>query len=220
MTMPHMLRSLPTLAAILWALFCLTAIASAYDVHAPAYPVAYSDAQKDAQRAAGRAVVRHVNAALAAGDLTFTVPPGVYRIPAEGPDSSFHLVNVKNFTLHMAGTEFVMENGGGFISARDCENLAFVGPVKIDSGTLVITQGRLVTYDPKTGLSNVEILPGYEVSDSAKGTVDAFSPQGVYLENPSWASYENLTVLDRAKSLVQVKLGAKDAISTKVVVSN
>ena len=127
-----------------------------------------------------------------------------------------HLVNVHGFTLHMAGAEFVMENGGGFVSARDCKNLAFVGPAKIDSGTLALTQGRLLTYDPNTGLSTVEILPGYEVSDSAKGTVDAFSPQGVYLENPSWASYEKLTVLDQVKKRVQVRLGAKDAIWTNI----
>ena len=216
MSMSPLLRSLPKIAVLLWALFCLTALASAYDVHAPAYPVAYSDAQKDAQRAAGRAVVRRINAALAAGARAFTVLPGVYRIPADGPDSAMRLVNVRDFTLHMAGAEFVLENGGGFVSARDCENLAFIGPAEIDSGTLALTQGRLLTYDPSTGLSTVEILPGYEVGDSAKGTVDAFSPQGVYLENPSWASYEKLTVLDRVKRRIQVKLGAKDAIWTNV----
>lgn len=226
--MPYALHTPPRLAAALWALCGLIMAAPvravppapqlvlAYDVHAPAFPVAYTDAQKDDQRAAGRAVVRRINAALAAGAHAFTVPPGVYRIPAEGPDSAMRLVNINNFTLRMAGAEFFLENGGGFIAARDCTDLAFLGPAKIDSAALVITQARLLTYDPATGLATAKVQPGYELGDSAKGTVDAFSPQGVYLENPSWASYERLTVLDRARRIVQVKLGAKDALWAKI----
>lgn len=183
-----------------------------YNVRLTVYPVTYTDAQKNAQRAAGRALAHKINAALAAGAHSFTIPPGLYRIPAEGADSAFPLINVKNFTLHMAGVELVLENGGNLVSARDCENLAFLGPAKIDSGNQAITQGRLLTYDSQTGQSLVEIMPGYEVAASSKGTVDAFSPAGVYLANPSWASYDHMTVIDQAKRRVQVTLGAKDAV--------
>ena len=208
---PRCWRKLALAAGIL---FCLAGTASAYDVHAPVYPVAYTDAQKDTQRAAGRALVHRINAALAAGGSTFTIPPGLYRVPAEGPDSAFHLVHVKNFTLHMAGTEFILGNGGNLISPDGCENLAFLGPTKIDSEVQTITQGRLLTYDSNTGLSTVEILPGYEVAKSEGATVDAFSPSGVYLSNPSWAGYKNMTVMNPVKRLVQVTLGARDPIFT------
>ena len=126
-----------------------------YNVNLPVYPITYTEAQKDTQREAGRAVIHKINAALAAGIHSFTVSPGLYRIPAEGPDSALNLVNVKNFTLHMVGTEFVLENGGILVSAEDCANLAFLGPAKIDAGTQAITQGRLLTYDPKTGVAKV-----------------------------------------------------------------
>ncbi|MDQ2731020.1 MAG: hypothetical protein M3Y56_05125, partial [Armatimonadota bacterium] len=118
--------------------------------------------------------------------------------------------------MHMAGTEFILGNGGNFISPDNSENIAFIGPAKFDAEVQPITQGRLLTYDPQTGLSTVEIMPGYEVTASEKGTVDAFSPAGLYLENPSWAGYQAMTVQDAAKRLVQVKLGGKDPIFTNI----
>ena len=66
-------------------------------------------------------------------------------------------------------------------------------------------------YDAKTGLATLQIMPGYEVSNAEKGVVDAFSPTGVYLENPSWASYQHLIVLDAATRRAQVKLDTSDA---------
>ncbi|MDQ2731021.1 MAG: hypothetical protein M3Y56_05130, partial [Armatimonadota bacterium] len=59
-----------------------------YNINAPVYPVPYTDAQKDAQRVAGRTMIHKINEALAAGVHTFTVPPGIYRTPADGPDSA------------------------------------------------------------------------------------------------------------------------------------
>lgn len=197
-------------------LFSLARVGFAYDLNAPVSPMTYTDAQKAAQSKAGQAIVHQINATLAAHGTAFTVPPGVYRIPADGPDSALNLSHVKNFTLHLAGAEFILGNGGTFIAPDDCENLAFLGPAKFDSEVQTITQGRLLTYDPNTGLSTVEILPGYEVTHSDGSTVDAFSPAGVYLENPSWAGYKNMTVMDPAKRRVQVTLGAKDAGFTRL----
>ena len=51
---------------------------------------------------------------------------------------------------------------------------------------------------------------------AAKGTVDAFSPSGAYLANPSWAGYSDLKITDRAKRLVTVKIGAKDRSFTDI----
>ncbi|MDQ2686435.1 MAG: right-handed parallel beta-helix repeat-containing protein [Armatimonadota bacterium] len=204
------------LTALLTSVMAQAAAPPPYDIHAPVYPVAYTDAQKDAQRVAGRAVFHKINTAIAAGAKTFAVPPGVYRIPKDGPDSKLQLDGVKNFTLHLGNTEFVLENGGNLVDGRNCENLAIVGPCKIDAATPSITQGRLLTYDPQTGAATVEIMPGYEVADSDKGTVDAFSPQGIYLANPSWAGFTELKVTDGAKRLISVKLSAKDAIFTEI----
>ena len=205
-----------TLARLVAALlFCgLAPSAGAYDVHAPVYPVTYTDAQKDAQQTAGRAVLKRINDAVTSGAHAFTVPPGVYRIPDQGNDGlkyvsgdgtlNFH--GVQDFTLHAAGVEFVLENGGGFVALESSRNVAILGPARIDAARPPCTQGRIVTYDPATGLATLQILPGYEVAGAASGTVDAFSPAGTYLENPSWAGFHDLTVQDAAARTAQVRL--------------
>jgi hypothetical protein len=190
--------------------------AAPYNVNAPVYPVTYTQARKDAQRDAWRRAVRDINVAITAGAKGFAVPPGVYRILAKGPDNEIKLWRVKDFVLNLANTEFILENGGGFIFPRECENLAILGPVKFDADPLVYTQGALLAYDEATGLSTIEVLPGYEVSDSPKGTVDAFSPAGVYLENPSWAGYSECRVLDPARRLIRVKLGAREPMYARI----
>ena len=212
-----------TLPSALIALLLLTgpsARASVYDVHAPVYPVTYTDAQKDAQRAAGRAVLKRINDALVTGAHSFTVPPAVYRIPNKGNDGlpyvngdgTLNLHGVRGFTLHLAGVEWVMENGGGLVALDGSRNVTILGPAKIDAALPPCTQGRIVTYDPASGRTTVQILPGYEVAASASGTVDAFSPSGDYLENPSWAGFHDLTVLDPAARTVQVRLDKSSAI--------
>ena len=189
----------------------MSVAAFAYDVHDPVYPVTYSDAQKTEQRDLGIAIVKQINAAVKSGAHEFTVPPGIYRIP-RGDEGKIGLWKVQGFTLHLANTEFILENGGNFLYPIDCSDIAILGPVKFDADALVYTQGTLRTYDVETGLSTVEILPGYEISDAEKGTVDAFSASGVYLSNPSWAGYTDVKVVDRTKRLIQVKLGAKQKI--------
>ncbi len=187
---------------------------AAYDVNAPVYPVTYTDAQKGEQITAGQAMLKRFNDAVAAGKHEFTFPPGVYHIPASGNDGLFYvnrdgtlnLHGVQDFTLRMAGVEFVMENGGGFVSLNESRNIALIGPAKIDAAIPPCTQGRILTYDPATGSATVQILPGYEVASATKGTVDAFSPAGLYLENPSWAGFNKLTVDDAARRMVSVKL--------------
>lgn len=172
----------------------------AYDINAPLYLVTYSEAQKDAQRRAGELLTARINAAVAAHQMSFTIPPGVYRIP-----KALRFVGLKNFTLHMAGAEF-LTGSDALLDLENCVNVAFIGPAKVDAAVYGRTQGVIQAYDVKTGLATLRLMPGYEVSSAAKGVVDAFSPDGVYLENPSWASYQNLTVLDAATRTAQVKL--------------
>ncbi|MCX5670269.1 MAG: right-handed parallel beta-helix repeat-containing protein [Planctomycetota bacterium] len=186
--------------------------AVAYNANNPVYPVSYTEAQKNAQRDAGRAVVKEINAAIAAGAKSFTVPPGVYRLPAKGPDREIKLWKVKGFALHLANTEWALENGGGFIFPQECENISVLGPVKFDADPLCFSQGTVLAHDDNTGLTRVRIMPGYKVDLAPKGTIDAFSPAGIYLANPSWAGYSEARVLDAAQGLIELKTGAREAI--------
>jgi len=214
--MPSRLLFLLRLVFGFWMLCCLNASACAYDLHAPVYPITYTDAQKNVQREAGRAVVKQIDAAIRSGAKEFTVPPGVYRLPAAKEEGNIALWKVKGFTFRLAHTEFILENGGAFLYPIDWSDIAILGPVKFDAEALVYTQGTLRRYDPVTGVSTVEIMPGYEVGEAEKGTVDAFSPSGVYLANPLWAGYTDAKVIDRERRLIQVKLGAKDTVFTSI----
>ena len=189
---------------------------ASYWVDAPAYPVVYTEAQKEAQRVAGRAIIGRVRTAIAAGAREFMIPPGTYRLPAEGPDNIFKFEKVKNFALRVAGTAIILDNGGGLVDAIDSENMSVIGPARIESGVIPCTQGRLIAYDSVTGVADVQILPGYELTGAAKGTVDAFSPQGVYLENSSWAGFQNMVVVDAAKRRITATLGKRDAIWARI----
>lgn len=164
-----------TLCVLLSA--CLTSVgaaqggeanAVAYNANSPVYPVSYTEAQKNAQRDAGRAVVKEINAAIAAGAKSFTVPPCVYRLPAKGPDREIKLWKVKGFALHLANTEWALENGGGFIFPQECENISVLGPVKFDADPLCFFQGTVLAHDDNTGLTRVRIMPGYKVDLAPK----------------------------------------------------
>ncbi len=88
-------------------------------------------------------------------------------------------------------------------------DIAILGPAVFDAEDLRLTQGVVTARDEATGLTTLKIMPGYRVDYDPKGQIDAFSPQGVYLENPSWASYSDYTVLDKAQGVVQLKAGSK-----------
>ena len=179
--------------------------AAPYDISAPASPVIYSAAQKDAQRAAGQKLVAQIATAITAQQGSLTVSPGVYRL-----DKSLHFRGAKNFTLNAQGVEFLIGKDALF-DLQNCQNVAFIGPAKVDAETYPLMQGIIRAFDANSGLASVEILPGYEIGDVEKGTLDAFSPQGVYLENPSWATFQNLNVSDAAQRLVQVTLPHDEA---------
>lgn len=195
----------------------LAGTGTAYHVHAPVYPTAYTEAQKDAQRVAGQAIVRKINDALAAGKHSFTVPPGVYRLPAHSEgltyfnhDGCLNFHGIRGFTLNLGHTELILGNGSTFLAPDDASDISIVGPVVFDAETLRLTQGVVTARDEATGLTTLRIMPGYKVDYDPKGQIDAFSPDGVYLQNPSWAGYSDLTVLDKARGIVQIKAGAKD----------
>ena len=216
-TMTHFHRFHPKSLFRILMLLCLARPLLAYNIHAPIYPVTYTVAQKDAQRAAGVAVLKRINAAIMAGAHALTVPPGVYRIPAKvdglpyvNSNGCLNFHGVNGFTLTLAHTEFVLENGSTFLAPDGSRDISLVGPVVFDADPLHLTQGVVTARDEATGLTTIKIMPGYQVGYDPKGTIDAFSPQGVYLQNPSWAGYSDLTVRDKAQGLIQLKAGAKD----------
>jgi hypothetical protein len=181
---------------------------AAYDVRDPVYPVSYGEAEKNAQRDLGRAIVRQIDAAVKAGDKSFVVPPGIYRLPGKGRDDHIGFWKVNSFALHLANTEFILENGGNFISAETCQDISVIGPVKIDADPLCYSQGTVLAHDDAIGLTRVKIMAGYQVTIAEKGTIDAFSPLGACLQNPSWAGYTQAKVIDAEQGIVEVKTGS------------
>ena len=205
------------LTCVALLLFCGSVHGGTYNVNAPVYPVTYTDAQKEGQRGAGRAILKQLNNALEAGAHLFTVPPGVYRFPNTNVtnskyvngDGSLNFNQVHEFTLNLAHVEIILGNGSTFLAPYYGSDITIIGPAIFDAEDLRLTQGVVTARDEATGLTTLKIMPGYRVDYEPKGQIDAFSPQGVYLENPSWASYSDYTVLDKAKGIVQLKADSK-----------
>ena len=193
----------------------LAAGASDYQARAPAFSVVYNEAQKAAQREKTRAIIGQINRGIKAGQTDFSFAPGVYRIPKVGPNNDFRLAPGGKFTLRVAGCEFFLENDGAFLHYDDYEHqcdIALLGPAKFDVDPLLYTQGRISAYDAKSGLMTIEVAPGYPLAPKAEAVIESYSPQGVYLENPSWMSYKNGRVTDEARRLVQVEAAANQTI--------
>ena len=182
----------------------------AYKVDDPMYPVAYTEAQKESQRQAARDVIRQINTTITSGGERFTVLPGVYRVPADGPDTRIKFARDKPLRLNLANTEFILENGGNFLFPPPrCESITIAGPVKFDADPLAFSQAIVVAHDDATGVTRLKIMPGYAIEIAPKGTIDAFTSAGELLPNPSWAEYSDAQTLDAAAGLVELKTSTK-----------
>ncbi|MCY2950533.1 MAG: right-handed parallel beta-helix repeat-containing protein [Planctomycetota bacterium] len=179
-----------------------------YDPDAPAYPRAYSEAEKAAQREAGIRFIQALNAAAKEKKPGFKLEPGVYRLP-HLPDykAEFKLEYLETFTLDLAGCEIILEDNRKFGFPKHIKNLSIVGPAIFDADPLPYTQGRIIANDPKTFRTTVEIgagcYVGFRPKDPGRGTVYAFSSDGRWLHNRSWAMYTNGRVIDPEKRIVE-----------------
>ena len=196
----------PAVAALAWA-----KNRPAYNVNAPVYPVIYSDAQKKAQLEAGTAMQQAVNAAAGNPNIrTYTIPPGVYRLPKSG--TAFSWSNTHDFTLNMAGVEIILPGGGKIFNLTHTRNISINGPVTFDSDSPTSSQGIIIDYDASTGLMKFKVMPGYQMNLPEKTGFDAYSPQGVYLANGSYAGYSEGKLIDASERIMQVKVEANNPI--------
>ncbi len=189
--------------------------AADYNVHLPTYVVAYTEPQKEEQRQRTRALIRQINQGIQQGKTDFSFPPGVYRIPKEGPDNDLKIARDGNLYLKVAGCEFFLENGGNLLHYDDSDhecNISLIGPAKFDADPYLTTQGIITDYNAQKGLMTLQVQPDYPLSPNLEGVIESYSPQGVYLENSSWALYQDAKVMDNAQRLVQVKTAPNQPI--------
>ncbi len=189
--------------------------AQAYNVNDPVYPVVYSDADKAAQRAAYLAMQQDESNQVKAGAASYTVPPGVYRVPAGAP---LFALNKNGFTLNIAGCQFILENGTTVFSWWNgngiLQSLSVMGDstTSFDADPLAVSQGTITAYDPTTGAAVIQLMPGYRTDIPASGSCYVYKPDGTPLPVPYYPSYSKAVVQN---GIVQATLDTASALVSK-----
>ncbi len=209
----------------------------------------YSAAQITIQTNAGAALKTDIQNAINAGQTPYTVPfnfpgyanNGVYRFTASGPvvqvgGANNNPVGVSNFTLSAPGITFVMANSGAYLLegyhnwnadhiTGTCSDITIEGsdsaPLIVDRDLLSKTQGTIKSYDPKTGIMQITIMPGYSTQILAADYVTAYRkadgsdiPYSYY--HGAYGAYTGGQTID--STTVQVTADTND--STRYVTGN
>jgi len=134
-----------------------------YNVNNPAFPTAFTDAQKATQRANTTSMLAALQAAVSNSNSTgYTIPAGDYRFSGNG----ISITNRSNFTIATSGSvNFWYEGtaGGTIFMFTSCSNCTVSGPMTIDAELLAHTQGTVSSFDPASGVLDLEVLPGYSL---------------------------------------------------------
>jgi hypothetical protein len=106
-----------------------------------------------------------IDAALAQGHKTITVPPGSYRVtPRNRQCLALH--DLTGVTIVCDGVEMICTETTRALSISNCRNVTVRG-LAIDYDPLPFTQGRITALSPDKRVHEVELFAGYPTSDTA-----------------------------------------------------
>lgn len=107
----------------------------------------------------------YLDAALAAGSKTITVPPGRYRVTPRNREC-LALHGLRNVSIVCDGVEMICTETTRALTISNCENVTVRG-LGIDYDPLPYTQGRIVALSAEKSVHEVELAEGYPTSDTA-----------------------------------------------------
>ena len=106
-----------------------------------------------------------VDAALARGSKTITVPPGRYRVTPRNQEC-LGLRNLQDVTIICDGVEMICTETTRALTIGNCVNVTVRG-LGIDYDPLPFTQGRIVALSADKSVQDIELTDGYPTSDTA-----------------------------------------------------
>jgi hypothetical protein len=106
-----------------------------------------------------------VDAALAQGDKTITVPPGRYRVTPRNREC-LALQNLTDVSVVCDGVEMICTETTRALSIRNCAGVTVRG-LSIDYDPLPFTQGRIVALSADKSVHEIELSDGYPAATAA-----------------------------------------------------
>jgi hypothetical protein len=106
-----------------------------------------------------------IDAALAQGSKTVTVPPGRYRVTPRNQEC-LGLRNLKDVQILCDGVEMICTETTRALTIGHCENLTVRG-LSIDYDPLPFTQGRIVALSADKAVHEIEVAAGYPSAETA-----------------------------------------------------
>ena len=195
-----------------------TATVAAWNPALPPWPVAYTDAQKSTQRTVGAQMVSNLQNAANAGQHSYTIAPGVYRI-----SQAILLQNTNDFTINANNVEIIAEQGAAHFLLFSNSNMTVNGTLTLDGDPFGMSQGRIVNTDHNTFI-DVAIMPGYP-APAAGFRVMFFDPNGTMLPHFQDAT-QNVTLLSANSNVYRIAMNPltfalyPQAISTVIKAGN
>jgi hypothetical protein len=116
---------------------------------------AIGDEARGAALQAGADLSADLAASLAAGQKSFRIQPGVYRL-----EKSLEIREVDGFTLDGTGATLVFGPGGGQLLLRNCRHSAVKG-LTFDMDPLPFTQGTVLSVEPAAQTVEFKLDAGY-----------------------------------------------------------
>lgn len=163
--------------------------------------------QRIAHRVAGGSFRQIIAEALAAGEKNITIPPGRYETR---PQDGTHLLleNLSDIVIDAAGVELICTETTRAISIKYCTNLTIRG-LTIDYDPLPFTQGRIIGISDDRRTHTIEIMDGFQPSETAIPFKYAiYDPDG-FLRYGNYFDY-TLKPLPRNRLQVQLREPDKD----------
>lgn len=127
---------------------------------------AWTDATRDAQKKAADQLNADLNAAIAAGQDYFRIPPGHYRSSGSYAEERPVLLikNAQNMTIDGTGSTFWQTLGGRQIWLIDCKNVTVRG-LRFDCDPICFSQGTIMRIDRNERFIDVQMEPNYGIPE-------------------------------------------------------
>lgn len=124
------------------------------------------------------------------GETNIVIPPGRYRVSANGQNHHLHFNNLNNITVVADGVEMICTETVQAIQINNCTNFRLQG-ISVDYDPLPFTQGRIVEMSADKRILTADFIDGYsttvrgdklEIYDSITGELSTTTYYGVTFE--------------------------------------
>ncbi len=143
-----------------------------------------------------------LSAAISSGATSYTIAPGVYRIPGnEGALGGRTVKLPTNFVLSGAGAEIITPGTAAPVFWANSTNVSIMGapgnPLIFEADPLPFSQGQVVAFNTSTGVATIQVMTGYAMpAAGASVTPWGYDASGNWVGGPAYPGSYTATLVD------------------------